>query len=224
MAITLAFDVYGTLVDTNGITEALRKRVGERAPALAKAWRDKQLEYAFRRTIMGNYTDFADCVRDSLEYTLRVFSVSLSSVERERLLDAYQRLPSFLDAEPGMEALQRAGYSAFAFSNASRETISKLLGDNSLRQYFEDIVSAESVAAFKPSPLVYAAFLAQVGVSAEQTWLVSGNQFDVIGARAAGWKAIWVRRLPNVVYDPWGYEPVATVSTLTELPRVLPLP
>ncbi|BAU58228.1 haloacid dehalogenase type II [Halorhodospira halochloris] len=224
MAITLAFDVYGTLVDTNGITDTLRKRVGDRAPAVAKAWRDKQLEYAFRRTVMGDFADFADCISDALDFTLRVYSVSLSAAERERLLEAYQRLPAFLDAEPGMEDLQQAGYRAFAFSNASRETVSKLLGDNSLRQYFEDVVSAESVAAFKPSPQVYAAFLSRVSTPAEQTWLISGNQFDIIGARSVGWQAIWVRRLPNVVYDPWGLEPNATVSTLTELPRVLPAP
>lgn len=222
MAITLAFDVYGTLVDANGIIDPLRKRVGDRAPAVAKAWRDKQLEYAFRRTVMGSYADFAECIRDALDYTLRVSGVALTAVERERLLEAYQRLPAFLDAEPGMENLHQAGYHALAFSNGSRETVSKLLGDNSLRQYFAEIFSVEEIRAFKPSPKAYAAFLEYTGAQAEQTWLISGNQFDIIGARSVGWQAVWVRRLPNVVYDPWGPEPTATVSTLTELPRVLP--
>ena len=31
MAITLAFDVYGTLIDTHGITVELERYVGERA-------------------------------------------------------------------------------------------------------------------------------------------------------------------------------------------------
>lgn len=224
MAITLAFDVYGTLVDTNGITDALRHRIGERAPAVSRTWREKQLEYAFRRTIMDDYADFADCIRQALEFTLRVYNIPLTVVERERLLEAYQRLPAFVDAEPGMEALQRAGYCAYAFSNGSREVVSKLLGDNGLRQYFEDIVSVEEMSAFKPSPSVYADFLARTGAQAAQTWLISGNPFDIIGARAVGWQAVWVRRLPNVVYDPWGKEPNATVSTLTEMSQVLPSP
>ncbi|MBK1734605.1 haloacid dehalogenase type II [Halorhodospira abdelmalekii] len=225
MTTTLALDVYGTLVDTNAITDTLRTHVGDRAPVMARTWRDKQLEYAFRRTLMGEFADFSVCIADALDYSLRAFSVTLTDAARTELLAAYQRLPAFLDADPGLDALQRAGYRAFAFSNGSREAVSKLLGDNGLRAYVEDIFSAEMAGAFKPSPRVYAAFAAHTGAQTDDIWLISSNPFDIIGARKLGWQAVWVRRLPNNgVYDPWGAEPTANVSTLTDLPRVLPPP
>ena len=59
MTITLGFDIFGTLIDTAGIGEALRAHVGDEAPAFAGLWRSKQLEYVFRRGLMDRYLDLA---------------------------------------------------------------------------------------------------------------------------------------------------------------------
>lgn len=222
MATTLALDVYGTLIDTHAITEELEGLLGERALAFARAWRERQLEYAFRRTIMGWYADFSVCIRDALDYTASAFGITLAQADRERLLAAYQRLPAFQEAQMALQAVQEQGHVAYAFTNGSREAASKLLGDNSLRPYVRDIVSAEQVEAFKPSPRVYDAFLAATGSRPEQTWLVSSNAFDIVGARACGWHAVWVRRLPGAIFDSWGEEPTATIASLADLPSVLP--
>ncbi|HCW92385.1 MAG TPA: haloacid dehalogenase type II, partial [Flexistipes sinusarabici] len=45
--ITLAFDVYGTLIDTHGIKVELKKYAGEKAAEFSEMWRNKQLEYSF---------------------------------------------------------------------------------------------------------------------------------------------------------------------------------
>jgi len=55
----------------------------------------------------------------------------------------------------------------------------------------------------------------------EKIWLISSNPFDVIGARAAGLQAAWIRRSAASIYDPWGIDPTFTVATLTELYDVL---
>lgn len=52
-------------------------------------------------------------------------------------------------------------------------------------------------------------------------WLISSNPFDVIGAKVAGLQAVWIKRSPTSVFDPWGVEPTLTVATLTELYDVL---
>jgi len=49
MAVTLAFDVYGTLIDTHGLVSALEKMIGSGAEEFSRIWREKQLEYSFRR-------------------------------------------------------------------------------------------------------------------------------------------------------------------------------
>lgn len=47
--------------------------------------------------------------------------------------------------------------------------------------------------------------------------LVSSNTFDVIGALEVGWKAVWLQRDTEQVFDPWGISPTVTVSALSEL-------
>jgi 2-haloacid dehalogenase len=67
---------------------------------------------------------------------------------------------------------------------------------------FRDLITIEAVACYKPDPRVYQYLAEKVwktagGVTQEQAgsvWLVSGNPFDVVGARAAGLQAAWVDR------------------------------
>ena len=53
--VTLAFDVYGTLIDTHGVVVALEKHLGLKVPDFSRTWREKQLEYSFRLGLMQNY-------------------------------------------------------------------------------------------------------------------------------------------------------------------------
>ncbi len=59
MPITIAFDVYGTLIDTHGVVSKLHKILGDRAEVFSHTWRKKQLEYSFRQGLMQNYKNFA---------------------------------------------------------------------------------------------------------------------------------------------------------------------
>ena len=61
MSVTLAFDVYGTLIDTHGIISILHELIGDKAKDFSKTWRAKQLEYSFRRGLMQNYENFSVC-------------------------------------------------------------------------------------------------------------------------------------------------------------------
>ena len=67
MALTLAFDVYATLIDTHGVIVALEKHVGAKAHDFSRTWREKQLEYSFRRGLMQNYENFAVCTSNALD-------------------------------------------------------------------------------------------------------------------------------------------------------------
>ena len=66
----IALDVYGTLIDTAGVATHLDKRFGTRAHAAAQLWREKQLEYTFRRALMRRYADFDACTAQALRYVL----------------------------------------------------------------------------------------------------------------------------------------------------------
>jgi len=217
MAVTLAFDVYGTLIDTHGVVAKLRELVGDRATDFSSAWRDKQLEYSFRRGLMQNYENFAVCTRDALDYTCARFGVDFTPAEKQALLDIYRELPAFDDVRDALSDLAGRGCRLYAFSNGSAEAVETLLSAAGIRERFLGVVSCDDIRSFKPNPAVYAHFLRKSQASGSEAWLISGNPFDVIGAISAGMRGAWVRRSADAVFDPWGIEPTVTVTSLDEL-------
>lgn len=217
MTITLAFDVYGTLIDTHGVVIALEKHVGNKAPEFSRTWRDKQLEYSFRRGLMQNYENFAICTRNALDYTCSYCNVVLSQNDKEELLGAYKVLPAFDDVEEGLTRAKKAGFKMFAFSNGSAEAVETLLSNAGIRGYFIDVVSVDEMKSYKPNPGVYCHFLRRAGATGSDAWLISGNPFDVIGAISSGMRAAWIKRSPEALFDPWGIEPTLTLNSLLNL-------
>jgi 2-haloacid dehalogenase len=223
MAITLAFDVYGTLIDTHGVMVALEKHVGDKASEFSRSWRDKQLEYSFRRGLMQNYENFAVCTSNALDYTSSYFKVPLSQKDKEELLGVYKVLPAFDDVEDGLAQAKKAGFKMFAFSNGSADAVEKLLKNANIRDYFIGVVSVDEMKSYKPNPGVYSHFLRRAGALGANAWLVSSNPFDVIGAISSGMRAAWIKRSPDALFDPWGIEPTLTVNSLSNLAEQIDL-
>lgn len=217
MAITLAFDVYGTLIDTHGVIVALEKHVGDKAPEFSRTWREKQLEYSFRRGLMQNYENFAVCTGNALDYTSSYLKAPLSHGDKQELLDLYKVLPAFADVEEGLARARKAGFRIFAFSNGSADAVEGLLGNAGIRDSFLGVVSVDEMRSYKPNPAVYSHFLRRAGAVGSHAWLVSSNPFDVIGAVSFGMRAAWVKRSPDALFDPWGIEPTLTVNSLLDL-------
>ena len=217
MTTTLAFDVYGTLIDTDGVVTRLRQLLGEGAEEFSRRWRERQLEYSFRRGLMRAYQDFSVCTRQALDHTCLATGAALSGEDRRALLEAYRALPAFADAAPALSDLRAPGQRLFAFSNGSAEAVRTLLEAAGLLDLFQDVVSVDEIGSFKPDPAVYHHLLRRSGAVGASTWLVSSNPFDVIGAISAGLRAAWVRRSPAAVFDPWDIPPTLTVAGLLEL-------
>ncbi len=221
MAITLAFDVYGTLIDTQGVIVSLRKFVGDKAHEFSRVWREKQLEYSFRRGLMQNYADFSVCTRHALDYTDAYLGARLGQKDKEELMGVYSLLPAFDDAKEGLARARKAGFRLFAFSNGNADAVEALLRNAAIRDYFTGVVSVDGIKSFKPDPAVYSYFLRQSGAPGTDAWLVSSNPFDVIGAISSGMRAAWIRRSPDALFDPWGIEPTLTSNSLVDLPELI---
>ena len=221
MRTVLAFDVYGTLIDTQGVVTRLREFVGDKAEAFSRVWRDKQLEYSFRRGLMRSYETFAVCTSQALDYTSTYLDAGLSADQKATLLAGYRHLPAFDDVQDSLVGLKSNGHALYAFSNGAADAVETLLVNAGVRDLFDGVVSVDDCNTFKPSPDVYQHLLDVTGASAGNTWLVSSNPFDVIGAASFGLRSAWVRRSNKSIFDPWSIEPTATVSGLRELGRLL---
>jgi 2-haloacid dehalogenase len=184
-AAAIGFDVYGTLVDPLGISVELCRCVGEDADHVAQLWRTTQLEYTWRRSLMGLYEPFSVCTAQALDFATRTLGHQLAPGVTDALLEMYRRLPAFPEVATGLERIRRAGHRMVAFSNGEAETVRAVLANAALLPMFEDVVSVDEVKIYKPAAPVYRHLSARLETAATDTWLVSSNPFDVIGAKAA---------------------------------------
>ncbi len=207
MGIAIGLDVYGTLVDPLEMAVQLREFVGDGADELAAHWRAKQLEYTVCRTAMGAYENFDVCTAQALRFVLSNAQISLMSEEQQRLVDQYQTLEAYPDAIAGLRDLKEKRFALVAFSNGVGATLRRLLDHAGLMPLLEGIISVDELKTFKPDPRVYAYLADCLKRPKHETWLISSNSFDVIGAKSAGLKAAWIRRNPSATFDPWGVEP-----------------
>lgn len=141
----------------------------------------------------------------SLRHALAESSVSLEQKDMDDLMRAYDSLSTFPDVAPAMKSISKeANIHAVVFSNGTHGMVSSSVNNSpDLSPYasvFKDIVVIEEVKKFKPAPEVYQHLARKVGKSEKDMssmWLISGNPFDIVGAKAVGMQACWVDRAGN---------------------------
>lgn len=220
-SITLALDVYGTMINPAAVINAAKQLFPEEtAENLVSLWRQKQLEYTFRRAAMETYADFSVVTKEALHYALSFLRVELSESQCQLLMYQYLALPVY----PGVLSFLQQWHrriGLYAFSNGKPEDLDVLLARASLKPYLDDIISVDPVRTYKPSRKVYEYFLHKVEVPPSETYLISANPFDIVGARQAGMQAVWLRESSASILDTWGLPPNYTVKDFSELDQLL---
>ncbi len=170
---TLAFDIYGTLVDPNGMEAHLEPFFGSQATKATQIWRDKQLEYSFRRALMDRYVNFDVCTAQALVHVSELLEVVLSAAEQRELLFRYHSLPAFPDAASALPELEARGYNLVAFSNGTEDAVRSLLDQAGLLERFRAVISVDDVKSFKPDPAVYAYLAERFRPPGSPVWMIS---------------------------------------------------
>lgn len=110
--LTLAFDLYGTLLSTASISDELTAHFGPaQADLIAAKWRQYQLEYTWRLTAMaaGPYhVPFDKITRASLLHAVNEAGLHLADAKADSLMHAYNGLVCFPDVLPALTTLQQA--------------------------------------------------------------------------------------------------------------------
>ena len=187
------FDAYGTLFDVHSATGRLRSRLGEHADTVSAVWRQKQLEYTWLRSLMGEYADFERVVDDSLQYALGQAGIDDPSL-RDDLLAAYRQLECFPEVPAVLESIKNSGLGIAILSNGTREMIDSCVSHAGLDHLIDEIISVDSARIYKPSPRVYELAVDRYGPPVPGIAFHSSNAWDIAGAAYFGFSCIWINR------------------------------
>jgi 2-haloacid dehalogenase len=212
----LVFDAYGTIFDVHSVGRLAETQFPGKGAALSAAWRTKQLEYTWLRTIMGRYEDFNRVTRSSLEWSLESLGLEADDDQKRALMDEYRKLSPFPDVRPALEKLAQTKPLAI-LSNGYPEMLDAVVDHNGLRPLFRGgVLSVHPAKRFKPDPAVYRIAEESFGVTRTLIGFVSSNGWDAAGAKSFGFRVFWVNRAGQPV-ERLGVRPDATVRDLSEL-------
>jgi 2-haloacid dehalogenase len=222
---TVVFDLYGTLLSTESMATELASHFGmEKAASVAALWRRYQLEYTWRLNSMSVYEDFSSVTLKSLHHALAESNLSLDDMAVDRLMKAYDSLDTFPDVGPALEELGKCeNIECVIFSNGTNEMVEKSVkmspGLAKHANLFKELVTVVEVKKYKPDPALYHHLANRIGKGESrkdlsEIWLVSGNPFDIVGARKVGMQAAWVERSGGQWVDRLGDQPTVIVKGL----------
>lgn len=221
----LTFDLFGTILDLGGsLTPPLRPFLqAKNAPITAEEfwaqWRARQRLEQYQDTIMMlGHSGYQEVARRAFVYVLRRNQIETTPDEVAAFMQNWQNLSPFDDVLPALKQL-RTRFKLVVLSNGEPDFLQHL-AQNRVQFNFDDIYSVNRAGAFKPHPAVYRGAAQYLGLEVGECLMVSANSFDPIGARACGFRAIYVNRYDLPLED-HHYQPDQTVADFTELADAL---
>ncbi|MFI5021251.1 MAG: haloacid dehalogenase type II [Alphaproteobacteria bacterium] len=215
------FDAYGTIFDYNSAAGRCREALGDKADALSRLWRDKQLQYSWLRALMGRHAEFWQVTSDALDYALETLGV-VDAALKERLMSCYLTLDCFPEVPAMLEHLRGAGMKTAILSNGSPRMLAAAVEGSRLGALLDAVLSVEEAGVYKPHPRVYQLAADRLGVPADRIAFQSSNAWDAHGASAFGFKVVWCNRYGQRRERLPG-RPDAEIRSLAELPAILGL-
>lgn len=220
IAQAIVFDLYGTLYDVHSVVQQCDASYPGRGTEISTLWRQKQLEYTWLRSLMGQYVPFEYVTYDALVYACKHLKLDLDLEISVALTNAYLSLSPYADVADTLRRLKDMALPMAILSNGSVLSIDRVVKNSGLGGYFSHLLSVESVAAFKPDPRVYTLACQALGLSPRQIFFVSSNAWDASGARHFGFNVCWVNRHENT-FDELSTVPSHVVSGLDEVPEII---
>ena len=221
----LTFDLFGTILDLGGsLTPYIAKFLQQKGSSVDPAhfwaqWRARQRIEQYQDTIlMLGHSGYQEVALRGFVYTLGLNNVAATPDEVVEFMQAWQQLSPFPEVVPALERLT-SRYKLVILSNGEPDFLAHL-AQNRVQWPFDHIFSVNTVGAFKPHPGVYRRAAQSLNLEVGECLMVSANSFDVMGARACGYRAAFVNRY-TLPYEDSVYQPDVTVADFTGLTDAL---
>jgi 2-haloacid dehalogenase len=221
---TCIFDAYGTLFD---VSAAAREAASDEAfpgladtwPAIARDWRDRQLQYSWLRAVTGDHDDFWQVTGDALDWALEANGAADPAL-RDRLMQLYWELSPYPEVQATLDALKDRGLATGILSNGSPEMLQAAVQSAGIGRLLDHTLSVESVGVFKPSRKVYDLVGRAFGCGPESVLFVSANGWDASAAAGYGFTAAWINRARQPV-ERLPHKPHHVLPDLTGIPSLV---
>lgn len=189
----VAFDGFA-IIDPRPVAARAEELFPGKGESLMNAWRTRQFEYTWLRTLSGNYADFWQTTQDALSFAASSLGLNLSGDARDRLMHTYLELKAWPDVAPALEQFRAAGIRVAFLSNFSAVMLDAAVSNAGLEDFFDPHLSTDRVRAYKPDPRAYQMALDAWRLSREEVVFCAAAGWDAAGAKWFGYPTFWLNR------------------------------
>lgn len=214
MARVCVFDVNETLLDLGALDPQFERVFGD--ASTRQAWFGQFLALWLTELVTGEYTPFGTIGGSALEMVAERQGVDLSDEDKQQILGGMQELPPHPEVEESLGRLRDAGIRLAALTNSTQQVADAQIDNSGLRDYFDQVLSADTAQSLKPAPAPYHMAAESLGVEIGEVRLVAAHAWDVVGALRAGCAAAFVAR-PGMVLNPLAQRPDVVGTDLREV-------
>ena len=214
----ILIDLDGTLVDSVPdlayCVDAMMERLGRPPHGEAKVrnWVGNGVERLVRRSLIGQLEGEPDEADFQLAYPLFLELYRDNTSQRSQL---------FPGIREGLDWLKAAGYRLGCVTNKAAQFTEPLLRNLGVRDYFEIVVSGDTLPRSKPDPLPLLHAAAHFGAEPARALMIGDSISDVKAARAAGFTIFCMSYGYNHGQDIRDYHPDVVLDALTEVKGLL---
>ena len=186
----LTFDCFGTLIDwCHGI-----RTTGELLfPGHGVEFLDAYIGLEAEVEAESSFRRYRAVLTETVRRAANRLSLDLKPDDATALVATIAYWPPFADVGPALSAVRRDGWKLALLTNCDRDIIA--LTQRRLPVPFDAVVTAEDVAAYKPSPAHFLLFKSTFGASADYWIHVAQSYFhDIQPTSELAIRRIWINR------------------------------
>jgi 2-haloacid dehalogenase len=210
------------VIDTRPIGTKLEALFPGRGAGLGAAWRTRQFEYAWLRTLGGRYVNFWQVSEQALDYAASSLKLELSRAQRDEVMAGFLDLEAWPDAPVALGRLVESGMKLAFLSNFTAEVLEAAARNSGIEDLLDEPLTTDLVKAFKPDPRAYRMAVDAFMLERDEIAFVAYAGWDVAGAKWFGYPTYWANRM-SARAESLGVEPDGAGPDLTGLPAFLSL-
>lgn len=218
----IGFDAF-TIFDPRSVAASVEESFPGKGKEIVSAWRLRQFEYCWLRTLNGNYAEFRQITEEALVFACKSAKVDLEASARAKLMDAAFQFKPWPDSVAALRSMRNAGIRLAYVSNLTPKILATVSDAAGITDLFEHRLSTDLVKAFKPDPRAYRMAEKAFGLPRDKILFAAFGGWDAAGAKSFGLSTFWVNRLDAPVEE-LGVRPDAIGSDLIELTKFVGAP
>jgi 2-haloacid dehalogenase len=188
------FDAYGTLFNLHAAAERHSRAIGPKWQQLSQTWRTKHIEYTWVHSLSQRPATFWDLAQKSLDYAIASIGDAVSAEVRGKLFAAFRTMDAYPEVAEVLAGLKERGARLAILSNGDPDMLDDAVRAAKLENLFDAVLSVAAAGIFKPAPAVYRLATERFDCAPGDISFQSSNRWDIAGAKAFGFHAVWINR------------------------------